>query len=459
MGLSKAKILIIDDNPVHGKIIANTLWKSGKPVLFVHYSEQALIDETYGLHSGVRAIFLDINLTGDGGFFTGSHLYTPAEQALKKLLDDNNGPFALITWSSHDTEAEGLYQHLQERLPEGNRPVSLHKMDKDKLLQENEENRDQKLQETISGILSKYHSLRFLIEWEGHIQNSSAELVKNLATIADINEHSTFDKNLECLLRQLAQAEVGKKWLEKDKNISSPLYSLLATLLSDRLSYTNPKEYPVTNTPCDDIKQLEFTKWKCEINTFLHFDKSDCIGSMPGSLFSYPLDSSNTPLPVIKTKKAMSNCIRSHFLDMRKEVEGYKQRKRISDECELLLMDVTPPCDHAEKKVEWRPFIVVCKVPIKYLHYLWRVDKESSTRVEDSLKGKQLRLSPSFAIDDDEFILVFNANQRTAIPEPANQTDWETLLGTRRGRIREQLLSVLTGWLGGHVTRGGYVTL
>jgi len=456
MGLRRAKILIVDDDQKDGQKIADALWKSGSPVLFVHYTEAALRDKTYGVHSGVRVIFLDINLTGDGIVGGGSHLYSPAEQALRSLLDDNNGPFALISWSSHDDEAVGLYDHLRERLPEGKRPVSLDRMDKDKLLQG--DNHEEIIKSTVLNNLSKHDSLRCLTVWEGHVQNSSAALVKSLAIIADNSKNADFNKNLECLLMQLAGAEAGK-WLDKTDDIASPLYSLMSTLLGDRLSYIKPDTYSIADDPCKNLDESDIVKWKCEINTFLHFDSSKSSESVPGSLFVYPLDNSDVSLPVINSKEAMNACIRGKFLDMSKGVEGYENRKIISEKCELLLMDVTPPCDHSNKKVQWRRFIVVCKVPVELLHYLWQINRGKKERIEGKLKGDHLRLSPQLSLGGNGFVLVFNANLQGAIPEPANSSDWETILGERKGRIREQLLSDLMGWLGSHITRGGYVEL
>ena len=122
-------------------------------------------------------------------------------------------------------------------------------------------------------------------------------------------------------------------------------------------------------------------------------------------------------------------------------------------------MDITPACDHSNKKVLWRRFVVVCKVPVEYIHCLWRVNGSNNERIENELKGDYLRLSPRFVLGDDEFVLVFNANLQGAITEPSKGSDWKDMLGGKKGRIKEQLLSDVMGWLGRHVTRGGYIEL
>lgn len=454
MGLSRAKILVVDDNIEHGQKIADTLWKSGRHVLFVNYSEEALINKTYGVHSGVRAIFLDINLTGDGGIGGVGNLFGPAEQTLRTLLDDENGPFALITWSSHDDKANELYEHLRTRLPVGKRPVSLGRMDKDQLLQSDGE---QEIRTAVLNNLSTHASLRHLTEWEGHVQNSAAAVIKNLACIAENNlSHQDFDKKLGCLLLQLARAEAGK-WLGKSDDISSPLYSLMSSLLEDRLGHiSNIDKYLFDEDIFTAIDAADLQTWKGEVNAFLHFDSSKSGGSTPGSLFDYPINRPDISFPVVKSKNEMGKCIRGNYLEMIKGVDGYDDRNKISEECQLLLMDVTPPCDHANKKVLWRRFVVTCRVPAKHIDCLWRVNLETKQRINGQLKGDHLRISPRFSVNGEEFVLAFNANLQCAVPEPKS---WETVFGEKKGRIREQFLSDLMGWLGRHITRGGYVEL
>lgn len=451
MGLRRTKILVVDDSPEEGQKIVEAIWKNGFPALFVEYDPPSLVDGIYGTHQGVRVIFMDINLDGGGIEGSSSHLFAPAENALRTLLDEKNGPYALITWSSYASKSEDLYKHLQDRLPEGKRPVSHASMNKEDLLSGAS---SASISDVVKSNLEKQDSVRALAEWEGNVKNSASSVISSLAAIVESSDEK-FESNLECLLWKLASAEAGK-WLHSGDDLSPSLYGVLSPLLSDRLSYVSPEEYSISSTPCETIPSDLPESWAGAMNSWLHIDYSISQTSIPGSLFSYPVNCDELNIPLLKNAKDVKTCIRSHFLDFDSKVDGYRNRKTISGECELLLMDITPPCDHSNKKVDWRRFMTVCKVPFQHVECLWLIDRRQGERVPGKLKGEFLKMSPKFKNNGEEFVLVFNANLMGGIAE---QSDWSSLLGDSVLRVREQLLRDIIGWMGGHITRNGIVAV
>lgn len=454
MGLNRTKILIVDDNHEAGIKLADAIWQNGWPALFVHYTEEKLISGEYGLHKGVRAVFLDIELTAGGLSSGGSNLYSQAETALRRLLDEENGPYALITYSSFDKSAQGLYQHLMERLPDSIKPITFSQMDKEDLLGDSP---SAAIKDVVQKNISRHDAVRCVTEWEGNVKNSASTVVATLAKIA-ISAGDDINSNLNYLLLQLARAEAGK-WLNNGDDIAGPLYNILSPLLNDRLSYIKPSSY--TQTAIAAPASVP-SSWQNQINTWLHLDCMTASTSSPGSLFSYPIDRNDISLPYIKNAGAAQSCIRGNFLTFHSELndEDYKKRKEISKKCELFAMDITPPCDHSNKKITWRRFMMICKIPVKHINCLWVL-----TRNEQGVINRQpektsdnLKISPPIHLDGEDWVLVFNANLQGGIAEPSD-SNWTNIFGETKLRVREQLLRDIMGWMGRHITRSGIVSM
>src|SRR3954468_1014251 len=93
--------LIIDDKESDGMAITKTLWRKGHPCLFFEYSAEKLAED-YEKLSGVRIIFQDINLLN--GTSPSKSDYDQAVLVIDKLLDDQNGPWLLATWSTWESQ-------------------------------------------------------------------------------------------------------------------------------------------------------------------------------------------------------------------------------------------------------------------------------------------------------------------------------------------------------------------
>ncbi|MCU7937490.1 MAG: hypothetical protein KZQ99_21975 [Candidatus Thiodiazotropha sp. (ex Dulcina madagascariensis)] len=124
-----------------------------------------------------------------------------------------------------------------------------------------------------------------------------------------------------------------------------------------------------------------------------------------------------------------------------------KNQRELLKQCSLFLLDVTPPCDHSQKKIVWRRFALACMVPLEGL----------SNNLKNTLGKKEyLKVTPEFQNDDGNgFIFTINANLQISLCDDAIPE----CLGAANGRFKEQLMADILGWLGRHVTRLGHVAL
>ncbi len=452
MGIAAPRILIVDDKQEHGEAIVRKLWKMGHASLFVEYDQQRLMDGEYGPFEGVRLIFMDLDLAGEGRIGDGSRAYADVQAVVETILGQGNGPWALVTWTRHADHAEQLWDHLQDRLPEHLRPLSSHVMDKENLLADGGA---ADLTDELGTILAHEDAVKCLLNWESGVLNSANEVIAELVKVAATLDGDS-GENLGALLYELARAEVGKT-IDQHADRSLPLYRVLTALLSDRLGSGVPEGKNACSS--DYVKELEdvgLTDWKRRINTMINLEICTEVGEIktsPGVLTELPAREEVQVLGGLDSDDKAGKFIRRHFLCLQKSVKS-PRKKAISSQCELLLMDVTPPCDHAQRKAVWRRFVVTCRVPIDHIEHVWAVDFKTDANQVGRLKGEYLKVSPEFMDDAGGFVLLVNANLQLTLPE-----DHLEKLGQPKYRVREAMLADWMGWLGRHATRLGHVWL
>ncbi len=440
MEIAAPRILIVDDKQEHGEAIARKLWKLGYASLFVQYDQEALLEGKYGPYQGVRLVFMDLDLAGEGRIGDGSRAYADVVATLKAILDSNNGPWVLVTWTRHVDHAETLFSHLKRRLPGELQPVSKEVMDKEMFINDGGTDRNHDLLSRLREIIRQENATGCLLGWEARVWKSANQVVADLSRTASSLEGEDTNKNLGHLLYELAKADAGET-MEDSSEFAPPLYRVLTSLLSDKLSVLSPG----INGSCDALAVSpidganHLAGWKREINSMINFEAGYSASTCPGALFEIT-DSTELPHPA---DGDVWTLIEKQFL-FPKSTANDQQRKLVR-QCSLYLLDITPPCDHFQKKIDWRRFVFVCMVPLGSL----------SNTQEKKLRKNYLNITPEFSFDGRECILVVNANLQISLCDGKLQE----CLGNASGRIKEQLMADILGWMGRHITRLGHVFL
>lgn len=453
--LKQTRVLVVDDLEKHGQAISTALWRTGLSVLFVKFDEKDLMDGIYGKHTGVRVIFMDINLS-PGNMEDTKSAFAKVRASIDSLLQPDNGPWSLITWSSHDDVAPKLFEYLRTKLPPSLRPTSLGRLNKDELLEAGLEALPQ-LNAELLARLADIRPVDCLIGWESHVRNAAASVVHLLSETAerlsgDVDaDAAKMAETMSFMLRELASAEGSG-----EQNLTTPLYRMLSGLLSDRMdSVAVDIDCTAIKNKIDIDDPVKLSAWKQRIHTMRHLDQYWQDGGAPGVLF----DAIETELPDrLENDSSRGKFLRRHFFCLGKEVEN-QEKRAICSRAKLKLLDITPPCDHAKRaqgKIGWRRFVVVCQVPVEDVEHLWRTDKDNGEKLKDKPNGDHIQLTPAFVDNDGHgFVLAINANLWTSIPDHLV----EQKLGEPSGRMREQWMANTMGWLGRHITRQGIVSL
>ncbi len=457
--------LIIDDKFTDGLAVAKTLWSKGYSCFFYDYSTAALANTQK--QSGIRIIFQDICLVGSS---TPSKTdYDAATTTIEGLLESDNGPWLLATWSTWEGDgnhAQQLFDHLRENLSTPKMPFDFVLLDKAAFTEGGPGNHSQvkefgptecdALIATCTAKLAEFPSFKGITNWEKALAQSAHKTVHDIAAIPMELTPQNFDHSLGDMLYRIGVAETGKKFSYEEQAIG--VSRVLNNLASNKsyFSAVLQKEALRDSTPKTDISSEMKRNWARRTNHVLHLEKLDQISPGAVYIFKKPKHyySENGNLIAELEKFYSEKVLKENLLIDFKTHSAYE---KIYEKSKLILIDVTPPCDHAQKKSQWRKFIVGSEVIVHA--------EELSSKVKENKFSKLFKLAskwkgPCFCTGVDitnKTVRFFYVDMRLVMSVPDDDqflTRLEPLY-----LIKEQLLRDLISSLSAHLSRPGIVDL
>ncbi|ARD20698.1 hypothetical protein [Shewanella japonica] len=466
----KSRVLIVDDKREDGEAIVRRLWELQIPCFFLKYSEENLFGlDSQKAYTGIRAIFQDIALITTS--MPDNKDYAAAQLSIDTLLDNENGPWLLIAWSTwaEDPEkgtqyAEELFRYLKERLPEGKKPYDFVVLDKTPFCA-NGPHSELKTEDNLTSLdkgdllnkineqLSTHSNLALLNQWEQHIHQAASKTVHDLWNAVENDETGEKNQQLGGILLALAKAEGGT--VVEHTDVAGPLYQLLSKLLFDQASQLVPSKMAIEN-PIGQNPPKE------RLNGMLHWDNV-CSPKAPGGVFKWPANGSVDLGVLAIAEDNTKEFIKDAFVkdDINKQ-KGFEGARDILDNVELVLMDITPSCDHAQKKAFWRRYLVGIRVVEEHQTHFYAKQKLPTDNLKDT---------PVFEVDGKKFRFIFNSKLVVSLVEKneyyssrgegvqgeiSYTPDSDKLIPI--GRIRDELLKDIQAWYGRMATRPGIVS-
>lgn len=452
-------ILVVDDRREDGEAIIRRLWKDQLSALFHHFDNGNPLapEDIEDKHSGIRVVFQDIHLTIGKGTPSNQD-YAAAWGVLESLLSEDNGPWLMVAWSTwaddaddDDKYARELFEYLQERLSDGKKPYSYLVLDKQPyttdgvhgiVKQEDELSELEKagLLESVRIELSKVPALSTLSAWESDIKKCASSIVNNLWGLVGPAEGQSLEdreSRLFQLLFKIGKCQDGR--LMPADDIASPVYELLGTLLSDRLT-TLPNR-SIKHAFTGDDPNIDPSL----INSMLHWDGGASQKQAPGVILSYPDDVQGVDMISFASDKKKCGFILDQFVPKSNQ-EAIKKDIEFFKNVSMVMLDITPPCDHANRKAGWRRYIVGLRINGIYQGCFY--DK-------NRLANNALSSTPLFSSANEQFLLIFNSRLICSIPDQVRKFTNISIIG----RVKEQLLRDIVNWSGSMATRSGIVSI
>lgn len=476
--LSQGSILIIDDKQEDGLPISDQLRDLCIPHLFFHADEERLVKFAEKQHAPVnkvRVIFQDINLTGSSTPSTAD--YSFAETVIDSLLSSDNGPWLMVTWSTWSDEEDAqypqeLFDYLRANLDEGKKPYHYVILNKSKYTaskhgpvtptSEMAPGLKEELSANTKDIVTASPAMTAIMAWEKEIGIAVSNTLAELHSLSNMEgEH---DARLGKLLYELAKAEAGKSLNEAEA--LTALTRILNNQLLDRVMVNSIEELDITGY-ADQPDLTDMDEWKRRINKMLHFNTSG-QPSGPGSIYKYSsyqssMNALNDVNPMVlpcggivsskyytlvpSTAQLAASC--------RKLLpQNATELHNRLDTSEYVLVDITPPCDHAQMKAEWLKFIAGFIIDLKDLSGSQRKAFNKAIQGAEFLWSSCLFSTLKDAANSEEKILILNS--RSIISLPCESDIPDKLRHASITKLREQITRDLTHWLGKQMSRPGY---
>jgi len=358
--------------------------------ILCHVVQYNIGDNIQMRYTGIRIAFFDINLSG--GNPTGPNLYNVACDALKAIIPIDNGPYALIFWSLHANEVEGLKDYIREREQLNiARPLVIDTIDK------TTSTNPEALKAEIKRVLSK-GSLETLLDFEDKAQKAASDTLRSIFSLipnGDLwGDHAEFEENYGIVLSKMAIKAVGKKHAQSDpkESIKSAILPIFEHNLRSALfdsSWDRPlallsKEGEI-NFPED------FNVGK--LNAFYHIYKSGQFSKRTRGIVVQCKVSNEECINTLAVKPPQ---ILNEFIPFMKEV-GSDKKKPLREKTECVFIEVSPSCDYAQQKPRINKYILGLIYPYEAEEY---VSKEK--RPDSFFK------TPAFFVDDELFYIGFN---------------------------------------------------
>lgn len=411
------RIIIVDNEESELDYLGKSFLKSGIGCKTFNYNE--LIAEPL---SHVRIAFFDINLMNKSVDLDSndieelvkrnSSVLNDLATALSLYISKDNGPYALIFWTSNPKLKEAFIHYVQDSargfssLPS---PFYIDCLDKIEL-----SNNDGLLSEKVLAILSN-DKIKFLFDFEHKARISGEKTINKIYDIIPKDEKwgeskLAFD-NLGKVLSKIAISTLGFK--HSKVNPSKAVYEGILPMLNNELvSIESDVNWNLILEPLYATENQNEIKFPSEIiqrkvNTIFHLDTLSNISlETRGAVFEYNFHVSFAQKVILslfpyfsKIEKEMNKRFNSFFSF--NETASEDTKNRIRGNSKFVVIELSASCDYSQNKSRNNKYILGLLTPIIDKKIL---DLENSS---NSLFYKDL---PDFIYEGVEYNIWLNLN-------------------------------------------------
>ena len=351
------KIIIVDDRADHLQKLGEQFFSNGIGCTLCEYD--SFFETPY---SNVRIAFFDLNLTPSGTDGNDSLILSKLAQALKQYIAKDNGPYALIFWTSNVRLIENFKGYVNERHPEFQKPFLVDCIDKDVFL-----NDSVKLHEKLQQVFSN-ESISLLLDFEASVLMAATKTINQIFQIIPQTdkwgETTMFQQNFEKIFSNIASHTFGFE--NAKSNPDKAVYDALIPLLSYNVLTDNN-----SNKWADYLTTLQKAKKESEIeipadfkgsylNTVFHIDNKD---------LTFPLNVRGAVMELENKVDILKNNFNEKFdvwFNALIYIRDSSQRKKIRNESKLIAIEISSACDYSQNKPRLNKYILgIVTAPIK----------------------------------------------------------------------------------------------
>lgn len=437
LGLSSTRVIVVDDNIKEALPVIKALSKINIGTAYFDGNNKDFPDKNHLLR-GIRLAILDMDLV-DGGSNDKSKV-SALVNTISKILSSENGPYAVVAWTKYPYLLKVFENDIfrEESIPNPVISISMEKSD----AKDNKGNFDVKIiADALTKKIQNISPLLILQSWEEQSIYSAIEVINFLSQLAiqpNCNDlkawRDGWKKKILELMHAIAYEEAGKK-LENKSSIQS-IFNAFIPLQADRLdvnSGTLSKELVSYSRDIIKANRTTILEDRVKLNSMFHIASTNLEPIAPGNIYIInPYLKRPDWIPARKT-------LYNDLMQKNKKLDPNDKRK-----IRQVVIEISPDCDHAQKKIRMARLLPGFLVPENLKDY-FKKPCESIYRngpfYLSQIPGK------------DKFYLYLSANNFFT----ARLENLETLNPTIR--LRNQSLEHLINHFTNHASRPGLLLI
>lgn len=434
------KIIAVDNDQGELDLLMATLRKADIACIPIKYNSGDDIAVTY---SGIRVAFFDINLAE--GNNKGSQLYAIISHALT-LLDENNGPYALVFWTKHKDEIENIISFIQDpkrelKIPF---PISIDSIDKTKITDVEE------LIPEIKRVLNN-STLETLLDLEEKAQKSASNAINSIFSIIPKDQVKWGDKqyindNIKGTFSKIAINALG--YNHAKENPDKAIFEALVPIISYNLLNSNDSKWKneLTNlTSSEEKSQICYPKGfnVAKINSIFHVDiEINGSKSKRGTISEYkhtPIEADNR-FDYIRNMYEECKSIFSKFITFNDHNTNPDLKEFIRSKTKIIVIEISSSCDYSQDKPRNSKFILGLLTSHKFYE---NIDKKN---ISEAIFYKELPLI-NFEEEDYNLWLHFNYS--------LSDFQINKNIGTPLFSLKKEIMDMIGNRYANHISRIG----
>jgi len=392
------KIIIVDDNETQLMDLAKVFLDSGVACKTIEYNQ--FYNNPL---NNIRIAFFDINLTSTSidltqtnfDYVTDSTLrdvFNKLVIALQSCIDINNGPFALIFWSSNTKVIENFISYINDPA----RKISLAKPFIIKGINKESFIGVENIKQEIVRIFESEPTIKLLLEFESNVQDTTSQTLNEIYNLIPNNsnwgDNQDFMDNFDKIFSKIAIASLG--YDHAKENPDKAIYEALMPLVSNNV---------INSIDSDLWKNILVTLSKSRKNAQPEYPK-DFKSSTLNSIFHIYLNrnkdlKSRGIIIEINIDQKFTNLFSIPFNDWYSRLlPGLNKDKR--KDSILIAIEISSSCDYSQLKPRTHKYLLGVMVKSIHKEFL------NNEKIPQSL----FILDGNYNILEDEYFICFNLN-------------------------------------------------
>ncbi len=391
--------------------------------------------------SGVRLAILDMDLVGGG--VDSKTKVSALLGHIKRLISPENGPYSVIVWTAHP-DLQELFEKSLFSSDDTPRPNSVLRITKEEVGLPGRVDPDALLRRMLE-CLSASAPLVILRTWEQECHVAASDVLLALSKIVDPGRgldrtewRGIWEADMLRTLKALAKAEAGQT-LDAETSIPS-LHAALTPLFVDRLEIaagTGQVERRIAQQLVDADEQLDLDR-KSKLTAMVHLAHDRTRNPTAGSMYLFG-ESDELPAGLPSFESVVA--------DLLSPSAPAELGERVRQETRLVVVEISPLCDHAQRKLRSLRLITGLMVPESLSAHFKRPTSDVSFLWE--LKALHIEAGGL----SGTYRLILSARHQAHAP-------LESFGGSEAfARLRVQALSHLQSWIGFYTSRPAITSL